>query len=276
MSWLFSRALVAEYSAADCSDGAQSAPSSGTPTPQAYLWPAKTTAAWKRFPSGMTCRPLTDDRGEAVLTSFLAAFPAQTSPSPEKAQASTDKPPACGDIWRESSVRYDRNSCSWRTHRSLLVEDLRESSVTLPRWGSMRDGVCWERVTSGRPTNATASGSLLPTPTATTYGSTNNGRRGDGTTYKTAGKPSLATMARNNLWPTPTTQDAKNNGGPSQQNRNTPLLNAQAGGPLSPTWVEWLMGWPLEWTALDASAMDRFQQWRQQHGACLGVADETP
>lgn len=32
-------------------------------------------------------------------------------------------------------------------------------------------------------------------------------------------------------------------------------LNDQIGGPLNPTWVEWLMGFPLEWTALDASEM---------------------
>jgi len=56
------------------------------------------------------------------------------------------------------------------------------------------------------------------------------------------------------MWPTPTTQDASNNGGPSQYERNSLPLNAAAGGALNPTWVEWLMGFPLGWTALDASA----------------------
>ena len=36
------------------------------------------------------------------------------------------------------------------------------------------------------------------------------------------------------LLPTPTGQDAHNNGGPSQSERNTPPLNAVAGGPLNP------------------------------------------
>jgi len=63
---------------------------------------------------------------------------------------------------------------------------------------------------------------------------------------------SLATMAV--LYPTPTVQDASNNGGPSQYERNSLPLNAVAGGALNPTWVEWLMGFPLGWTALDASA----------------------
>jgi hypothetical protein len=53
---------------------------------------------------------------------------------------------------------------------------------------------------------------------------------------------------------TPTVQDASNNGGPSQYERNSLPLNAVAGGSLNPTWVEWLMGFPLGWTALDASA----------------------
>ena len=37
-------------------------------------------------------------------------------------------------------------------------------------------------------------------------------------------------------------------------------------GPLNPTWVEWLMGWPLGWTDLHASATDRFRQWCDSHG----------
>ena len=55
------------------------------------------------------------------------------------------------------------------------------------------------------------------------------------------------------FYPTPTVQDASNNGGPSQYQRNSLPLNAVAGGSLNPTWVEWLMGFPLGWTALDAS-----------------------
>lgn len=56
------------------------------------------------------------------------------------------------------------------------------------------------------------------------------------------------------MWPTPTVQDASNNGGPSQHKRNSLPLNAVAGGALNPTWVEWLMGFPLGWTDCGASA----------------------
>ena len=52
------------------------------------------------------------------------------------------------------------------------------------------------------------------------------------------------------MWPTPTTQDAANNGGPSQYKRNSLPLNAAVGGSLNPQWVEWLMGYPEGWTDL--------------------------
>ena len=50
-------------------------------------------------------------------------------------------------------------------------------------------------------------------------------------------------------------------------------LALQAGegfGPMNPTWVEWLMGWPTGWTDLHASATDRFRQWCASHGAASG------
>ncbi len=36
----------------------------------------------------------------------------------------------------------------------------------------------------------------------------------------------------------------------------TGVANKGIGGQLNPTWVEWLMGWPLGWTDLNASATD--------------------
>jgi len=56
----------------------------------------------------------------------------------------------------------------------------------------------------------------------------------------------LATAVKK--WPTPTTQDARNNGSPSQQQRNTQPLNAKVGGRLNPAWVELLMGFPAGYT----------------------------
>jgi hypothetical protein len=68
------------------------------------------------------------------------------------------------------------------------------------------------------------------------------------------------------MLPTPTVQDAKNNGAQAQQERNMRPLNAVIGGSLNPEWVEWLMGWPGGWTDLAASVTDKFRLWCDSHG----------
>ena len=165
---------------------------------------------------------------------------------------------------------------------------------------------------------------LWPTPrsndssesveTLTARGERNYGRNKNGINL-TAAIIDAASPEPTRLWPTPTVQDAKNNGGPSQWKRNSDPLNvavqrwptprvSMANGPsqaeidagnprgrletavaisemlptptgddannatrqsgayqsltravgkLNPTWVEWLMGFPLGWTDLDVS-----------------------
>ncbi len=78
MSWLFSRALVAEYLGENFSDGEQCVPLNGNPTPQAYLPSDKTTRFWNLSQYGMTCKPLTETRGEELLMLFRAGFRAKT------------------------------------------------------------------------------------------------------------------------------------------------------------------------------------------------------
>jgi hypothetical protein len=77
-----------------------------------------------------------------------------------------------------------------------------------------------------------------------------------GPDYARMGRPNsggddLATVVARASWPTPTAQDASNNGGDSQYERNSLPLNAVIGGALNPTWVEWLQGFPLGWTEVD-------------------------
>ena len=55
------------------------------------------------------------------------------------------------------------------------------------------------------------------------------------------------------LWPTPTAHISKEAGYPAEGRRNTPTLSYQAGGRLNPQWVEWLMGYPINHTALKPS-----------------------
>ena len=371
MSWLFSQALVAEYSAGTSLDSAPCALSSGTPTPQASWLPDKTTAVCRLSRSGMTFKPLTVEDGEAVLMSFRAAFPARIFQRPEKGPESTASAAECGGIWPESFARWSPDSSSWKTPQCSLLAGLDEFSETWPRWGMMRAGECLVQSMPVLRTSENGSG-LLPTPLASigTNGGPNqrdsSGRPGlqmaamnwptpsaykqtasgdlinaDGTEWdgvsklhsKKTGKPvqtalldkvrnwptphgfskdgksngpsgnelgravnrsmwptptmgdyrserptfdpsssqqserSLATAARH--WPTPTVHDSKNNGAASQMEQNTKPLNAEIGGSLNPTWVEWLMGWPIGWTDLNVSAMDKFRQWCRSHGRGL-------
>jgi hypothetical protein len=83
-------------------------------------------------------------------------------------------------------------------------------------------------------------------------------------------------------WPTPQAHNAKETNAPNEYLRNAPSLTALihtrakeeseelVGGKLNPTWVEWLMGWPLGWTDLKPLAMDKFLSWQQQHGVSSG------
>jgi len=67
-------------------------------------------------------------------------------------------------------------------------------------------------------------------------------------------------------FPTPTAHNSKECNSPSEQNRNTPTLATHAGGKLNPTWVEWLMGWPLAWTDLKPLEMGKSHSVPQQLG----------
>jgi len=119
----------------------------------------------------------------------------------------------------------------------------------------MQDGEFWELPTLEPLTKETGSG-LWPTPTVCG----NYNRKG---VSATSGDGLATAVAK---WPTPTAHNAKETNAPSELKRNTPTLASQAGGTLNPTWVEWLMGWPLAWTDLKPLETDKFRQWQQQHG----------
>jgi hypothetical protein len=243
MSWLFSQALVEEYSADTCLGGAQSALWSGTPTPQASWLRGKTTAVCRLSRSGTMLRPLTDDLGEAVLTSFLAAFPVRTSLPQAKAPESTESARACGATWRESFAKWDPASCSWRTAQCSLLEDLERFSETWPRWGIMRHGACSELPTSALRTSATESGSSQSWPTPVASEGRDCGAKWDLLARLDKGGRIQRRIA--------------SRGGLETQQTDRSALN--------PSWVEWLMGWPIGWTDLHAPATDRFRQWQQSH-----------
>ena len=89
--------------------------------------------------------------------------------------------------------------------------------------------------------------------------------------------PNLETIVGRSMWPTPNASDhiqRKTSKSWAEQGRvnyvlSNPEITGVTGGKLNPTWVEWLMGWPIGWTDLKPLEMDKFQQWRQQHGEFL-------
>lgn len=239
MSWHFSQALEAAYSQAS---GASSVQSSSTQPPPACYSTDRTLATSRRSPFGMTCEPLTDDHGEALLTWYLEDSLARTSALQEPEPDLTANAPGCGESSPASFARWDRATCSWKIPQLSLLGGSESFSETWPRWGMMRGGECLERMTPALGTGGTGSG-LWPTPVATDG---SHGGRVTPSKGREGGNLVEAVSAR--MYPTPTTQDAANNGGPSQSERNTPPLNAVVGGTLNPDWVEWLMGWPVGWT----------------------------
>jgi hypothetical protein len=200
MSWLYSRALVEESSVGIYSDGEPSAQSSGGITQLAYLSPDKMTGFSRLSRFGMTFKPLTADRGAALLKSYLADFHAKTSHQPAKALASAEPDQECGAIWLELLARYDPATSLWRTPQCSLFEDSEPSLETWPRWGSMRDGVSFLQQTLVPRTSEIESGLLLPTPD--TVNRDNKKVLFNKNAPSQSGR-SLATYAR--TFPTPTT-----------------------------------------------------------------------
>ena len=283
MSWLFSQALVEEYSEDICSDGELSVQSSGNPIPQAYCAPDKMTKFSRLSRFGMTFKPLTASHGEELLMSFLEDFRAKTSVPQEKAQESPEKEVGCGEKWRALLGKYDRNTRSWKTAQCSLFEDLELSLETWPRWGLMRNGECWEQTPLAHLIKETESGLWLtpstvdiPTRSAESMEKRLEYRKKIGRNGVTAGclseqvewsgKGQPIGYITKETWPTPTAHMAKETNAPSEALRNEPSMASRVGGQLNPTWVEWLMGWPLGWTDLKPLATDKSHCVPPQHG----------
>lgn len=243
MSWLFSRALVEEYSAATCSAGARSALSSSTPTPQAFLPPDKMTAFSRPSRSGMTFAPLTESLGADLLMWFLADSRVRTFPLLGLVPASKASAAASGVKWRGSFARFDRDSSLWRTAQCSLLAGSEEFSETWPRWGSMRNGECYLRPMSAIRTCVSESG-LWPTPKARDWRSGGTDPRKVQTRIerrRNQGVIDLPDAAVHRLW--------------------KPGLT----GLLNPSFSESLMGWPTGWSDLEPLEMARFHEWQRQH-----------
>jgi hypothetical protein len=218
----------------------------------------------------MTFKPLTDDLGEDVLTSFLEAFPAKTSVAPAKEQESKESDLPCGRTWRESLEKFDLNTHTWRTHQCLWDEDLQPSSVILPKWGMMRSGVLWERTTLPHLTSGTGSGSSgsWPTPCTRDY----KGANAEDGLIRNDGKSRMDQLPNAVKYITPRVGGEeslgsveKRKGREAAEGHNTfasvEAAHGEQRGQLSPNWVEWLMGWPIGWTSMEEITELDWRDW---------------
>jgi hypothetical protein len=283
MVWIISQALMnslcsqeqeVESLEANFLDGEQSVQSNGSRTQQAYCAPDKMTVCSRLSRFGMTYKPLMETRGEELLTLYREDFRVKTLAPQEKAQELTENEAECGEKWRASFTKWSPDLSLWKTHQCSLLGDLDEFSETWPQWGLMRNGECWEQRTLEQSIRGTESGLLVnisppptwPTPTAHMSKETNAPSEHNRNT------PTLTAQAN---WPTPRTKGMCGGSGAWEQLKaNTTIEEARAmgagnGGKLNPEWVEWLMGWPLGWTDLKSLEMDKSHFVQQQHGESL-------
>lgn len=252
---------------------------------------AKETACYPCSRSGTTSTPSTVDRGVESWIWSMRASRVNHSASLEGGEERTTLETS-GQKPSGSFARWDPTSRCWRTSQVCLFTRTSESfSGTWPRAGSMQSGTVSRRPPSAPLTKETGSG-YLPTPDACVRTGYNQSPSSGA-----ARRPTLAKWAE--MFPTPTARDSTNARnetarrlGPSKahpgttlcdhvtkwptpkardhrsdrksQQSHSPDLNEAVGGKLNPTWVEWLMGWPSGWTALEPLETGRFRKWRDE------------
>jgi hypothetical protein len=215
---------------------------------------------------------------ELPLTLFAEDSPAKTFPSPEKAQDLVASEAVSGLSFTASSKKSARNTLSLKTSQPFALEDWTKYSGRSLRSGMMRSGIVYPLPPLVLLTKGTASG-LWRTPNAgdakaCLTGTQNQvmlahqvhwptpdaniGNRGTSAVAPTGkrlsgAKQQITLNDAVKWWPTPTAHNAKEGGYPAEHLRNTPTLSAVVGGKLNPTWVEWLMGFPIGHTVCEHS-----------------------
>ena len=273
MSWLFSQVLVEEYLGENFSDGEPSVQLNGKHIQQAYCSPDKMMEYSHLSRFGMMFKPLMENHGKELLMLYLEAFHAKTSRQQEGEMDLMEKEAECGKRWQGLLARYDQNTHSLRTVQCSLLEDLSESLQTWPRWGSMRNGECFQQPMLEQDIKEKEYGLSEKIPNNINFFHTpcTTGIDGGSSSRK-------ALRKRIAQFPTPQASDHRDRGNlsnPSIQRRlkigkqlNLSMVVHLTSGQLNPMWVEWLMGWPIGWTDLKPLEMDKCHFVQQQPGTC--------
>lgn len=291
--WTISRALArstcfpvpAAASSAECFlDGGPSAQSSSAAIAGRCWSPGRMTGLLTLSRYGTTCELLTDDRGAGAAIYCVAAFRARIYRPSATAPASTEASRASGVSSPASPARPGRSGCSSRTRRTSSSSDSTSYYEILPRSGTMRSGRACPRPSSAPPTSGTGYG-YLPRIHDREY-ATELAKLEETIIKLWAGEPARLPKKEFAFWPTPTRSDARNTGTPGQLVRRYIPLSCRvriredgtfdaSGGRANPEFVEWLMAWPMGWTALKPLETDRLRTWLQGLSPSCRQGSET-
>lgn len=176
-------------------------------------------------------------------TSSAADSPVRISPTLAREPGSRASVPAFGANTLESFASFDPVSLLWRTSQRSLLGGWETFSATWPRSGLMHGGTCWELPTLAGLNRESECGSW-PTLKASDAKQFSKNFAYFERRVKVA--PDLPVMA----------------------GLKTPPTKGGFYGRLNPAWTEWLMGWPIGWTASEPLETAKIQEWWRTHGGC--------
>jgi hypothetical protein len=226
---------------------------------------------WIRHLYGTISKPSTAELTAASWISSLRGSPAKATAWPADVAAPMT-PDGSGMPSGASCATPEPDGYSSRTSPDSSPPQGIHSAKSSGRWpraGGLRNGTTYPRDPLAPRTSEIVSSCSLPTPTASDYGSSQNGINGRGGVNErpSAGTESLSSRARagrlRRRQPTPVARDHKGTGRRGQLPTETELLadySARSPQPdeptgmaglLSPSFVEWMMGFPSGWIRTD-------------------------
>ena len=158
MSWHYLRVQEEESLQDICSGGEQLPPLKSKITHAEFYCNGKLMDSYLDSLSGTTYEPSMENLGEEKSMSSQAVFHAKILVPQEKESALMESVQDFGEKWQGSFAKYDPATHSLRTHQCSLFEDSTEYCVTLPKWGLMLSGECWEQQTLEQSTRGIESG----------------------------------------------------------------------------------------------------------------------
>ena len=236
-------------------------------------------------PSSVTYESSTESMQKNIrawLTSLQGDFHVSHFQLPESKKEKTTQE-ICGPKLSVPFAWYDPDTSTVRTSQASLLQDTcPEYSQTWPKQGMMQDGKFWVLTMLGPDTKGNGCG-YWPTPRNRMTGNVSPNRVTDKFN-------NLESVISREMWPTPKSQNANSpgihgqggmdlqttvakwptpRGQDSYERRNMKTMKriydeggdltlvtkikveSSKTGQLNPDWVEWLMGWPLKWSALE-------------------------